>query len=291
MIFRPLTPPPLPAPSPRALWRRSLRRLLALSLATGAAAAAAHDTWFERRPAATPARPEFILGTGNLFPVFDSRNVPEHLTRSGCRAGTTERTPLRVVDPAVESLVLGPAQDLPPAPRISCWAQLQSFDVELTDDLVELYFKEAQPPAAVRQAWAAQRARGQGWRERYVKHARVEWFPDPSALAEASAEPVGLDADALMLRPLRAPRVGDEAEFLVLKGGEPMRGQAVEFRLHNSRFGFWRRTDDQGRVKMNLPAAGRWLLRAIELTPPAAEGERWQAVFITLAFDTLPAAR
>lgn len=268
-----------------------LRSLLALTLATGMAGAAAHDTWFERRASATPARPEFILGTGNLFPVFDSRNLPEHLTRSGCRAATAERSPLRVVDPTVEALVLGPSQDLPAAPRISCWAQLQAFDVELTDELVELYFKEAQPPAAVRQAWAAQRSRGQGWSERYVKHARVEWFPDPSAQAPAPAEPVGLDVDALMLQPLRAPRVGDEAEFVVIKGGVPMRSQAVEFRLHNSRFGFWRRTDDQGRVKLTLPAAGRWLLRAIELTPPATEGARWQAVFITLAFDALPAAR
>ena len=94
--------------------------------------------------------------------------------------------------------------------------------------------------------------------------------------------------DALILAPLRAPRVGDEAEFQVLKHGRPLPQLAVEFRQNGSRFGVWRRTDDQGRVRLSLPSAGRWLLRGIELTPPPAADVPWQGLFITLAFDVLP---
>lgn len=251
----------------------------------------AHDTWLQRRADATPQRPMVVLGTGNLYPTVDSRDSFDQLARSGCRAGGVTRAPLSVGDPAAEDLVLAPAASLPAGARISCWAQQQPMDVDFDDALVEVYFKEAQPPAGVRSAWAAQKARGQRWAERFVKHARLEWFPDPQAVADGPAEPSDLELDALLIAPLKAPRVGQEAEFLVLKQGRPLRGQAVEFRVHHSRLGFWRRTDENGKVRLTLPSAGRWLLRGIELTPPSDDTQRWQGLFITLAFDVLPAER
>jgi hypothetical protein len=149
------------------------------------------------------------------------------------------------------------------------------------------------PPQSVRQAWAQQKARGQPWRERYTKHARIEWFPDPQVAETAGPEPSGMGMDALMLQPLRAPRLGDEMEFLVTKDGRPLPNFSVEFRLHASRFGMWRRTDEQGRVRLRAPSAGRWVLRGIELTPPASDQAdgRWQGLFLTLAFDVLAPAR
>jgi uncharacterized GH25 family protein len=99
--------------------------------------------------------------------------------------------------------------------------------------------------------------------------------------------------DALMLQPQKAPSVGDELEFLVLKDGKPLPQFPVEFRLHTSRSGLWRRTDERGRVRLKAPSAGRWLLRGIEITPPVpglAEPV-WQGLFITLAFDVSVPAR
>lgn len=297
---------PSAAREPRGSTARGVRgrrsnpahRLLAAGLAgclwaAGCATAWAHDTWFQRRAESTPQRPVLVLGTGDLFPTFDSRNAIEHLVRSGCRAGGQARGPLAVADPTVEALWVTPPEPLPPAARISCWAQLQPFEVDLADDIVEAYFKEAMPPASVRQAWAAQKAKGQPWRERYIKHARSEWFPDPLAAESLPPEPTGMGMDALLLMPLKAPRVGDELEFQVLKDGQPLPNFSVEFRQHASRFGLWRRTDEQGRVKLRAPTAGRWLLRGIELTPPPAQASEplWLGLFITLAFEVLPPAR
>jgi hypothetical protein len=230
-----------------------------------------------------------VLGTGDVFPTFDSRNVIDHLVRSGCRAAGQTSGPLVVGDPTDESLVVTTPSPLASAARVSCWAQLQPFEIELTDAIVEAYFKEAMPPASVRQAWAEQKAKGLPWRERYVKHARMEWFPDPQAAESAPPEPAGMGMDALLLLPLRAPRVGDELEFQVLKDGKPMPNFSVEFRQHASRFGLWRRTDEQGRVRLRAPSAGRWILRGIELTPPPPlpADARWQGLFVTLAFDVL----
>lgn len=277
-------------------WPRLAAAALLLLFGT---APKAHDTWFQRVPEALPQRPVHILGTGDLFPTYDSRNALEHLVKSGCRAGGVTRSPLveappagdASADAASEHLRLVPAQDLPRAGRVSCWAQQKPFEIEFADDVVERYFKEAMPPAAVRQAWAAQKSRGQPWQERYVKHARVEWFPDPEAVELEAPSPSGMELDALLMAPLRAPRVGEELEFLVTRNGKPMPNFSVEFRHHASRFGLWRRTDENGRVRLRAPSAGRWLLRGIELTPPPQDQpqDRWQGLFIALSFDTLPA--
>ncbi|NBQ90167.1 MAG: DUF4198 domain-containing protein [Betaproteobacteria bacterium] len=273
--------------------------LRGLVLAGGLAAALvarAHDTWFERHPSSTPQRPVMVLGTGNQFPVVDSRNDIHSLVRSGCQSGAVVQGPLEEAEPRAEALVLSPPRELPRSPRVTCWAQLQPFEVDLVDGLVEVYFKEAMPPASVRQAWAAQRARGQPWRERYVKHARIEWFTEaPAAPAAPPAPPApsGMGLDALMLQPLKPPRVGDDLEFLVLKDGQPMAQFSVEFRLQTSRLGLWRRTDDHGRVRLRAPSAGSWLLRGIELTPPEPGSREplWQGLFITLAFEVRPLLR
>lgn len=268
---------------------------LAQALVVGAAlhgSVAAHDTWFERLASSLADQPVLILGTGDQFPVFDSRHDIEHLARSACSAGGQTTGPLVRAEPAAGEWRLRPPQVLPPAARVSCWAQLQPFEIELTDAVVEAYFQEAMPPAAVRQAWAAQRSRGQPWRERYIKHARIEWFPDPQRGA-APPEPSPMGMDALMLRPLQAPRAGEELVFQLIKNGQPMPHFSVEFRLHSSRLGLWRRSDEQGQVRWRAPSAGRWILRGIEITPPPAQALEplWQGLFITLAFDVLPAAR
>ena len=259
-----------------------------LVVAGASSAAWAHDTWFQRRPQSTPAQPALHLGTGNQFPVFESPNGIEHIVSSGCRGGGAQRSPLVDVDPSTQDLILGPAQPLPKSsPRIACWTQLQPFEVEFDDELVDLYFKEANPPAEVRQAWQAQKAKGQRWRERYVKHARLEWFPGPATVEAEPATPVPMGMDALLLAPRAAPKAGEELLFQLLRNGQPLPHFAVEFRHSGSRFGVWRRTDDQGQVRLSLPTAGRWLLRGIQLTPPpaASEAPLWQGHFITLAFD------
>lgn len=283
-----------PAKAPMAhVVRGIVNAVVAWSCAMTAASAWSHDTWFERRATSVPQRPVMVLGTGNQFPVFDSRNELHTVLRSACQADAAVRGPLVLADPQARELVVAPPQDLPWSPRVTCWAQLQPFELDLADELVEVYFQEAMPPAAVRQAWAAQKARGQPWRERYVKHLRSEWFTEAQANAASVPEPSGMDLDALMLQPLKAPRVGDELEFVLLKEGKPLHHFPVEFRVHTSRSGLWRRTDAHGRVRLKAPSAGRWLLRGIELTPPETGVAEpvWQGLFLTLAFEVLAPVR
>jgi hypothetical protein len=85
-------------------------------------------------------------------------------------------------------------------------------------------------------------------------------------------------------------RVGDEATFQVLRDGRPLVGQAVELHGDRSPLGFWRRTDDGGRVRFRLPLAGRWVLRGTDLRVSSDTPDTWESRFVTLAFEVLPRA-
>lgn len=230
------------------------KTLLALALAAAAGAAAAHDTWFEPRPGGRLA-----LGTGNLFPLMETGIGREYVAVRGCDGGTLE--PVHEGEQALEFA--------PPPAAGSCWVQLQPFEVTLTPDLVQAYFREARPPQAVVEAWRALQSRGEPWRERYVKHARIALDGDATRPA-----PLGLD--------VRMPAPG---RFQLLRDGRPLAGQNVEFRHERLALGVWRTTGADGQVDFNATLPGRWVLRAIELRVSEDRPGTFDSRFVTLAFE------
>jgi hypothetical protein len=236
--------------------------LLFVAAWLAAAPAAAHDTWFAPQPDGTLA-----LGTGNRFPVQETAVGPEYLERQGCRVGNGDAAAARPMQPlhhTEQALLLRPA-----AGARSCWAQLLPLDIELTPPLVAVYLDEIQAPAWARQAWARQRAEGLPWRERYVKHARIELAPD------AAPVPLALDL-------VRSAGADGGLRFQLLQDGRPLPGQALELVAENAPFGIWRRTDAQGGVSVPALPAGRWVLRGTHLR--LADDGRWHSSFVTLAF-------
>jgi hypothetical protein len=171
-----------------------------------------------------------------------------------------------------------------PEAQPSCWAQVQPVEITLGADIVDLYLKEVRAPASVRDAWAAQRARGVAWTERYVKHARIEVL---RAGAGAATKPVPMAMDVLLASdgPVAVDRT---LTFQVLRDGQPLAGLAVELQNHTTPIGFWRLTDAEGRVSFAPPLPGRWLLRGTELRPSTTQPDLWESRFVTLAFDVPP---
>lgn len=235
--------------------------LLALAAAAAAPAARGHDTWFESLGDPAPGGWPLALGTGNLFPLRETAIDPRHIVASGC-----DRGPLVPGAVGEQALALRA-----PADAGTCWLQLDAFEVELPPALVETYLREVNPPPAVRAAWQAMAARGQPWRERYVKHARVV---RAGALAP---QPAGLGLDVLLEG--TAPH-----RFRVLRDGQPLAGFAVELRHERAQRGVWRRTDAEGRLEFTPPLPGAWLLRGIDLRVAADDPARWDSRFVTLAF-------
>lgn len=250
--------------------------------------AQAHDTWFELRPAPQPGELRLALGTGNRFPVMEFPLGIEQLRLSGCRAEAATASPLAHDGDETRALRLRLAGNVGEPGALSCWAQTQSFQVELAPPLVAQYLKEIQAPPAVRQAWAEQQRRGQRWTERYTKHARIE-LPDAAGRLGAEA-PSGMAMDLLLLGAPRPLRAGDTVDFQLLRDGQPLAGQALELHGAHGPLGFWRRSDAEGRVRFTLPLAGRWVLRGTELRLAESAEVLWDSRFVTLAFEVGPAA-
>lgn len=251
---------------------------LAAALASGLGAAHAHDTWFAPLPNGAGSV-ALALGTGNQFPVHESGIDIKHVLYSGCRhePGGKPLALQRTADAATAlELRVRAERGLP----LSCWAQTASFDVELGDDKIALYFKDIQASTAVRDAWAQMRARGVKWKERYTKHARIELNPDAGA-----AQPVNMAMEVLLEAPQRTPRRGDTLQFRVLRNGQPLPDLAVELRGDRLPIGVWRKTDAEGRVRIPAPLPGRWVLRGTELRLSETEPDLWESRFVTLAFE------
>ena len=249
---------------------RLLFLLVGLALA---GSASAHDTWFEPLPGGGLA-----LSTGNRFPLSDLAVDDKYFVKSGCvnadgKARSLDK--LRFTDKAT----LLRSKDRVGAEPLTCFVQLQPFDIDLPPDKIEIYFKEIRPSAAVLAAWADLKARGLPFRERYTKSARIDIG------ADASSQPTGTAMDALRIAPRGALTVGSEAVFQVLRDGKPLPDFPVELINERSPLGLWHRTDAEGRISAKLPLPGRWILRSVDLHLSPGDATRWESWFITYAFE------
>ena len=238
-----------------------------------AGTAAAHDTWFEPLPNGSLA-----LGTGNRFPVNEIAVDDKYFVKSGCAAVDGKARSLDKLRFTDKATLLRPKNRAGAEP-LTCFMQLQAFDIDLPADKIEIYFKEIRPSDAALAAWADLKARGLPFRERYTKSARID------AGADASPQPTGTAMDALRISPRGALTVGSEAVFQVLREGKPLPDFPVELINERSPIGLWHRTDADGRIRAKLPLPGRWLLRGTELQLSAADATRWESQFITYAFE------
>ncbi len=244
--------------------RHGLLALAGLLCGLQATPASAHDSWFEATTAA-----QLLLGTGQRYPRRETAIAPEYLERQGCRPAD---------EPGGEKTmqVAGYAGDHAlrlrvPAGARSCWAQLVPLDVEVAPSLVDVYLREIQAPAPIWAAWRAQQQQGLPWRERYVKHVRI----DLGSRNQGSA-PAPLDMD-LVQQP--------GGQLRVLRDGQPLAGQAVELLGSRLPVGLWRRSGADGRLSLAGLPPGRWLARAVDLRQQPEAAGHWQSRFVTLAFE------
>jgi len=268
----------------------------ALSAVVGALAgpAAAHDTWLVALPFTARGEAVVALGTGNQFPTLETPLPLAQLPLHGCRGDGLDASGMRWVADRPTALVLRSARPVAATAMLSCWAQSQTYELQIENPIVELYLDEIKAGPAIRERWAALRARGVIWQETYTKHARIELGGPGAAEAAktgkdaATAAVPGLGMDVLV-EPARRPlRVGDTLRAQVLRDGRPLAGLPVEMRSDLSPLGFWRTTDAEGRVELPLPLAANWLLRGTDLRPSPQHPDRWDSRFITLAFMVLP---
>jgi len=254
----------------------------AVLLAALASSALAHDTWFQPLPSTPAGHVVFALGTGTRFPVYEFPLGYEYVVASGCRGDGANAAPLAHVEDRPTHLVVRsatPVKSATSASGLTCWAQLSPFDVEVPPEKIEIYLREIQASPGLRAAWAAMKARGLPWRERYTKYARIEL----GGSGVRAALPLGMDVR--MDNPRSPIRAGDDLGFQVLRDGAPIADLPMELVSDISPVGIWRKTDAEGRIRVAPPLAGRWILRGVDLRVSSKTPDEWVSWFVTLAFE------
>lgn len=283
--------------------RAATALLLSLAALLAAPAARAHDSWFTALPSTARGQLVLALGTGTRYPGYQLPVAPEQLASSGCVGDGVREVPLRdgaelsfdglrqwLKAPPV--LMLRTGRPVSPAASVSCWARLVPIEIDIDDPTVDIYLDEIRPSPAMRARWAALKARGVRWQETYVKHARIEIDGEEAAGRAAEALPeLGLDA---RLRNARRPlRAGDTLQVQLLRDGRPLAGMSVQLRRDGDdgvAADAWQVSDADGRIAAPLDAAGRWILRGVDLRAAADGSDRWDSRFLTLAFEVKPKA-
>ncbi|AEG94513.1 DUF4198 domain-containing protein [Ramlibacter tataouinensis] len=264
-------------------WQRWCAATLLALLAT---ASWGHDSWLTPSRSVPPAGRQLLqLTTGNRYPVPEFSQSRESVVAARCSDGLVD-LPLQPWRDQPQWLELA-ALAADGRPPLGCWLELAAVDVEIEPATVQLYFDEIRLAPQLRQAWAAQLARGVRWRERYRKFARVELPAAAQAAPERlrqARQPAGLGLELVVLgdQPVAARR---RTEFQLLRDGKPLAGLPVELVSQRSAFGLWGRTDDQGRVGWVLPFGGQWLLRGTELLPSGERPDTWDSRFVTLVVE------
>jgi len=252
-------------------------------MAIAGTSALAHDTWLhvaDQQPGSGLLGLE--MGSGSRYPKSEGAVPGSRLVSPGC------------VDETGASHPLAPRQDhdvtlelrarTGSARAVDCWLELLPVDLVLTPELVQLYFHDVRVPQAVKDAWAVQQKAGIGWKEVYRKYVRIE------TAVPGTEPPTGW---AALRKPRNYPlelvptgndpvRPGIEAEYQALSNGKPVPGLAVEFVSLRSPVGIWKETDADGRIRLALPYAGEWLLRATVLDVPPTPQDIWRSKFATL---------
>lgn len=262
---------------------RSRHLLSAIALCTAASGACAHDTWLH----VSAVQPGVGLlgldmGSGARYPKSEEAVPGSRLVEPECvdETGTTHPlVPRQDVDVRLELRAR-----MGSAGAASCWTELLPVELVLTPELVQVYFQDVRPPQAVKDAWAARQKAGIGWKEIYRKFTRIETaVPGPASPASWAALRKPRNYPLELLPVGDAPvRPGIESEYQALANGKPVAGLAVEFVSLRSPVGIWRETDAQGRMKLALPYAGEWLLRATVLDVPPSLQDVWRSKFATL---------
>lgn len=193
--------------------------------------------------------------------------------------------PLEPRHAAPQELTLRVRTSQPADAPLACWAQTRPQAVELTAAQVETYLREIGAPAAVHAQWAAMRAAGHGWRERFTKYARIEKSgratPDEM---QALRVPTGR---GLEIVPVGAAdsRIGRPFAVRVLQDGKPLAAQPIHFVSDRSPLGIWRHTDADGVASFQFPFTGKWMLRTNRLLAPQAPAGEWRGLFSTLVLE------
>jgi uncharacterized GH25 family protein len=274
-------------------WTRAATSLARFALCAGLAAgliapAVAHDFWIE--PGShTPAPGQAVnvrLRVGEHFrgdPL--PRPAPQRMQRfvlADTQGGPVGTVPGRTgADPAGQLRLQQPGRHV-------IGFEGQPIAIGLPARVFNAYLKEEGLDAVIE----ARAARGQAdapGREIYSRHAKS--LLQVGRAADSDGMPadrvLGLTLELVAEAPPAATPPGAAWPVRLLLDGQPLPGVLVMALRHaEPARRIEQRSDADGRVRLPLDGAGRWLVKAVHMRPaPAGSGADWQSLWASLTFE------
>lgn len=257
-----------------------MSRITALALLLLIAAPShAHDTWLLP---AQGAPDRLQLTSGMQFPQPDYAPRADRVERAW--GGAEGRVaPLPKPKRGAQALEFRVSASSAPA----AWAvQLRPRTLVMDQAEIGHYLDEIHAAPELRARWQQQPA-PRRWNEEYRKHAKALSHGVADHCPTLAAQPLGLGLELLIDADVCALRAGATLPLRALDAGAPKPGLVIALVGTGGREVAHAATDAEGRARLSLPSAGRWLLRATDLRPASADRPEldWQSDFTTLTFE------
>ena len=254
-----------------------IRIAVSVLLLVTSAVALAHDTWL--LPAAG-APPRLQLTSGMQFPQPEYALRADRVERAWSDGKGRAMPPPKRAAKALEFPIAADGE--PRAYAVRLWPKTLLMDA----GEVGHYFDEIHASPELRLRWERQ-PEPRRWQEEYRKNAKALVSGGTGACPTLAARPLGLELELLIDADLCGLRPGASLPIRAVQDGAAKSGLVVALVGSDGREAGHARTDAQGRARLSLPTAGRWLLRATDLRPAPADRPEldWQSDFTTLTFE------
>ena len=257
-------------------------------LLPSARAMRAQDAWLTPTRAAAPSGVDvtFDLTSGVAFPAHGSAVPPIRVREARVRlGGAADRFPA----PMATRDALHFRTPLRTPGVATAWLSLAPVARTLDSAGVVRYLAERGAPDSVRVAYLRQLPIDgvRRWNERASAHAVTHVLVTSPLRRRPTSdrswrEPAGAPLELVPERDPTTLRAGDTLLVQLRRRGRPAGGVAVRTVDPRAVPAPLRRTDDDGRLAVVLPRAGRWLLRAADLRRAAASPTDWESEVTTL---------
>jgi len=277
---------PVPYPGPTCEDARMTSRALCFVLSLAcmlAVPASAHDTWLApaRFRMTNPGPVTLSLSSGMAFPQLDHSIAPDRVASAtwqtergrgeiAARSAAANALELRADAPAgitVYTVVLHPRAST--LKRAQVREYIDHLGIPNADDVFA--------------AWKTVEREETGYR--YIKYAKTFVRAGAADASRLWLQPAGMRLELVPQEDPTSVRAGRTLDVLLLDGGKPLGRYPVALVREGAKEVSTAVTDAEGRVRLTLPAAGRYMLRATTLEPSAASGAAWDVHFTTLTFD------
>lgn len=244
----------------------------------------AHDTWLapDRFHSADARKVTLSLSSGMEFPALDHAIAPDRVASAMWRS-PRGKGELSTGVPSAHALQFG--ADAGEGTTVYS-VVLHPRPSKLKREQVREYLDHLGIPDAggVFSAWK-QAVKSEETGYRYMKYAKTFVRTGASDSSRAWAEPSGLRLELVPQSDPGALKSGTTLDVVLLDRGKPLPGYPLTILREGQKDPASAVTDAEGHVRLTLPAAGRYMLRATVLEPSADQAARWDVHFTTMTFE------